>query len=109
MWDELAAAAWMDPPLITEKEARYMSVDVNQGAAYGNTPTWTDKDNPRPGAQLIEIQGSGSGEIQQNVRDEGTDTTGPLRMPDTNLQTPIRTIYFARRSSRMCYRPEKAA
>jgi len=56
MWDELAAAAWIDPPLITEKEARYMSVDVNQGAAYGNTPTWTDKDNPRPGAQLIEIQ-----------------------------------------------------
>ena len=33
-----------------------MSVDVDHGAAYGNTLTWTDKDNPRPGAQLIEIQ-----------------------------------------------------
>ena len=35
---------------------RYMSVDVDHGAAYGSTLTWTDKDNPRPGAQLIEIQ-----------------------------------------------------
>jgi len=86
-----------------------MSVDVDHGAAYGNTLTWTDKDNPRPGAQLIEIQGSGCGEIQQNVSDEGTDTTGPLRMPDTNLQTPIRTIHIAGRSSPICYRSEKAA
>jgi len=29
---------------------------VDHGAAYGNTLTWTHKDNPRLGAQLIEIQ-----------------------------------------------------
>src|SRR5262249_25168171 len=28
MWDELAAAAWIDPRLITKKIARYMSVDL---------------------------------------------------------------------------------
>ena len=33
-----------------------MSVEVDHGAAYGNTLTWSDKDNPRLGAQLIEIQ-----------------------------------------------------
>jgi purine nucleosidase len=56
MWDELAAAAWIDPTLITKKNARYMSVDVSHGAAYGNTLTWSDKDNPMLGARLVEIQ-----------------------------------------------------
>jgi purine nucleosidase len=56
MWDELAAAAWIDPTLITRKDARYMSVDVDHGAGYGNTLTWTDKDNPDLGARLVEIQ-----------------------------------------------------
>jgi inosine-uridine nucleoside N-ribohydrolase len=56
MWDELAAAAWIDPTLITKKITRYMSVDIDHGAAYGNTLTWTDKDNPKLGAQPVEIQ-----------------------------------------------------
>jgi purine nucleosidase len=56
MWDELAAAAWIDPTLITKKESRYMSVDIDHGAAYGNTLTWVEKDNPKLGAQLVEIQ-----------------------------------------------------
>jgi inosine-uridine nucleoside N-ribohydrolase len=56
MWDELAAAAWIDPTLITRKDRRYMSVDVDHGAAYGDTLTWTDKDNPKLGAHLVEVQ-----------------------------------------------------
>jgi purine nucleosidase len=56
MWDELAAAAWIEPSLITKTETRFMSVDIDQGAAYGNTLTWTDKDKPQLGAQPVEIQ-----------------------------------------------------
>jgi purine nucleosidase len=56
MWDELAAAAWIDPTLITKKVNRYMSVDIDHGAVYGNTLTWVEKDNPKLGAQLVEIQ-----------------------------------------------------
>jgi len=56
MWDELAAAAWIDPTLITKTETRYMSVDLDRGAGYGNTLTWTDKDKPKLTAQLVEIQ-----------------------------------------------------
>jgi len=56
MWDELAAAAWINPTLITKKETRYMSVDISHGAAYGNTLTWTDKDKPQLGERLVEIQ-----------------------------------------------------
>jgi inosine-uridine nucleoside N-ribohydrolase len=56
MWDELAAAAWIDPTLITRTERRYMSVDIDHGAGYGNTLTWVEKDNPKLGARMVEIQ-----------------------------------------------------
>jgi purine nucleosidase len=56
MWDELAAAAWIDPTLITKTETRYMGVDVDKGAGYGNTLTWSDKDKPKIEAQPVEIQ-----------------------------------------------------
>ncbi len=56
MWDELAAAAWMDPSLITKKETRYMGVDLDRGAGYGNTLTWTERDKPKIAGRPVEIQ-----------------------------------------------------
>jgi inosine-uridine nucleoside N-ribohydrolase len=56
MWDELAAAAWMDPSLITRKETRYMSVDIDHGAGYGNTLTWTETDKTAFVGPPVEIQ-----------------------------------------------------
>jgi purine nucleosidase len=56
MWDELAAAAWIDPSLITKRETRYMSVNLDRGAGYGNTLTWAEKDKPAMAAQPVEIQ-----------------------------------------------------
>jgi len=56
MWDELAAAAWIDPTLITRQETRYMGVDLGRGAGYGNTLTWTEKDKPKLAVQSVEIQ-----------------------------------------------------
>ncbi len=56
MWDELAAAAWIDPALITKRETRYMSVDLDRGAGYGNTLTWTENDKPKIVTQPVEIQ-----------------------------------------------------
>jgi inosine-uridine nucleoside N-ribohydrolase len=56
LWDELAAAAWIDPSIITKHESRYMSVDVDHGAGYGNTLTWSEKDKPGVPVSLVEIQ-----------------------------------------------------
>lgn len=56
MWDEITAAAWLDPGIITRSETRYMSVDVDYGAGYGNTLTWDVKDNSHPRTQQVEIQ-----------------------------------------------------
>jgi purine nucleosidase len=56
MWDELAAAAWIDPTIITKSESRYMSLDVDHGAGYGNTLTWAADDPSHPATQLVDIQ-----------------------------------------------------
>jgi purine nucleosidase len=56
MWDELAAAAWIDPSLITKSEMRYMSVNLDRGAEYGDTLTWSEREKPRINVQPVEIQ-----------------------------------------------------
>ena len=56
MWDELAAAAWIDPTIITRRETRFMSVDLSRGLEYGNTLTWSEKDKPKITVQPVEIQ-----------------------------------------------------
>jgi inosine-uridine nucleoside N-ribohydrolase len=56
MWDELAAAAWIDPSIITKRETRYMSVDLDHGGGYGNTLTWSEKNKPAVAVQPVEIQ-----------------------------------------------------
>lgn len=56
LWDELAAAAWLDPSIITKNETRYMDVDLDRGADYGNTLTWSDHDKPKVDVKPVEIQ-----------------------------------------------------
>jgi len=56
LWDELASAAWLDPSLITKKEMRYMDVNLDRGAGYGDTLTWSDRDRPKRDVQPVEIQ-----------------------------------------------------
>lgn len=56
MWDELAALAWIDPSLISKSEKRYMAIDLDRGAGYGNTLTWAEKEKPPLAAQPVEIQ-----------------------------------------------------
>jgi inosine-uridine nucleoside N-ribohydrolase len=56
MWDELAAAAWIDPTVITKKELRYMDVDIDHGAGYGNALTWMENDKTKVAKRQVEIQ-----------------------------------------------------
>jgi purine nucleosidase len=56
LWDELAAAAWLDPSLIIKKETLYMDVDLDRGAGYGNTLGWTERDKPKIDVQPVEVQ-----------------------------------------------------
>ena len=56
LWDERAAAAWLDPSMITKKETLFMDVDLDRGAGYGNTLTWVEHDKPKLDVQPVEVQ-----------------------------------------------------
>src|ERR1700730_7875341 len=56
LWDELTAAAWLDPNLITKKETRFLDVDLSRGAGYGNMLTWREVDKPKLELQPVEVQ-----------------------------------------------------
>lgn len=47
LWDELAAAAWLDPKIITSERVLYVDVDLTRGPNYGDTLTWTDANRPK--------------------------------------------------------------
>lgn len=56
LWDELAAAAWLDPSLITRERYVYMDVSLDKGISYGDTLVWTDKDKPAVNLQKVHAQ-----------------------------------------------------
>lgn len=55
MWDELAAAAWIDPSIITKQREVYMDADFDHGVAYGSTLSWTPGSQPDLGEQRVKI------------------------------------------------------
>jgi purine nucleosidase len=56
MWDEITAAAWLDPTLITKERLVLMDVDIHHGPNYGNTLTWTDQFRPETNLQKVHAQ-----------------------------------------------------
>ena len=56
LWDELAAAAWIDPSIITKEEGLAMDMDISHGAGYGNTLVWMPANAPGLGEQVVHVQ-----------------------------------------------------
>ena len=56
LWDELAAAAWLDPSIITKEESLYMDIDISHTAGYGNTLVWVPGNQPGMGERLVNVQ-----------------------------------------------------
>ena len=46
MWDEIAAAVWLDPSLVTKSEHLWYDFDVQFGPGYGDMLTWHDAYRP---------------------------------------------------------------
>ena len=46
MWDEIAAAVWLDPSLVTKSERLWYDFDVQFGPGYGDMLTWHDAYRP---------------------------------------------------------------
>jgi purine nucleosidase len=56
LWDELAAAAWLDPSVITKWQKLYIDVEVDHGASYGETLAWAPGQQPGMGEVLVDVQ-----------------------------------------------------
>jgi inosine-uridine nucleoside N-ribohydrolase len=56
LWDELAAAAWLKPELITKERFNYIDVSTEKGSSYGDTITWSDDTKPAYELQKAHIQ-----------------------------------------------------
>jgi purine nucleosidase len=56
LWDELAAAAWLDPGIITGEQQMYVDVDCTRGPAYGDTLTWDEASKPAREVQKVHVQ-----------------------------------------------------
>jgi purine nucleosidase len=55
LWDEVQAASWMDPSIVTRKGRLAMDVDLMQGANYGALLTWPAGHGPGLGERDVEV------------------------------------------------------
>jgi purine nucleosidase len=55
-WDELAAAAWLDPAIITKEKTLYIDVNLDRGPFYGDTLSWAAANKPLLDLQLVHVQ-----------------------------------------------------
>ncbi len=56
LWDELAAAALIDPAIITKEQVLYVDVDTSRGPNYGDTLSWTAANRPQVQVQPVHVQ-----------------------------------------------------
>jgi purine nucleosidase len=56
MWDELSAAALVDPSIITGQKSLYVDIDIDHGPSYGETLFWAPGAVVPPYERLANVQ-----------------------------------------------------
>jgi inosine-uridine nucleoside N-ribohydrolase len=56
LWDELAAATWLDPSITTKERYQYIDVNTDHGAGYGDVLLYQDNDKPAITLQKAHLQ-----------------------------------------------------
>lgn len=56
MWDELSAAALLDPSIITGEKQMYVDIDIDHGPSYGETLFWAPGSEVPPYERLATVQ-----------------------------------------------------
>jgi len=56
LWDELAAATWLDPTITTKERFQYTDVSTIQGPNYGDVLLYEDNDKPALTLQRAHLQ-----------------------------------------------------
>ena len=53
MWDDVAVAIWLDPTIITTQRTVAVDVDLDRGANYGATLSWSPDKQPHLGEPTV--------------------------------------------------------
>jgi purine nucleosidase len=56
MWDELSAAALVDPSIITRQKQLYVDIDIDHGPSYGETLFWQPGTDVPPYERIATVQ-----------------------------------------------------
>ena len=56
LWDEIAAASWINPTVVTHAEDTFIDVNLDRGASYGDTLSWPPGFEPGLGEQLARVE-----------------------------------------------------
>ncbi|MDR6509908.1 inosine-uridine nucleoside N-ribohydrolase [Novosphingobium capsulatum] len=55
LWDEIAAAVWLDPAIVKTQSRLWIDFESQQGAGYGDTLSWDDAYHPGLGEQAQDV------------------------------------------------------
>ncbi|CAN5229793.1 nucleoside hydrolase [soil metagenome] len=55
LWDETAAAIWLDPTLVTEKQTLFVDYNTQFGPGYGDLLSWNAGYQPKVGEQPADV------------------------------------------------------
>jgi inosine-uridine nucleoside N-ribohydrolase len=55
MWDEVAAAVFLDPTVVARSQPLAMDVDIGHGASYGATLSWPAGGGPGLGEPEVTV------------------------------------------------------
>jgi len=55
LWDETAAAVWLDPSLVTDQETLFVDFNTQFGAGYGDMLSWREGYQPDLGEQKADV------------------------------------------------------
>jgi inosine-uridine nucleoside N-ribohydrolase len=56
MWDEVAAATWIDESLVAEYDDSFLGVSLDRGAGRGDTLSWPPGREPGLGECRVRVQ-----------------------------------------------------
>ena len=56
LWDEIAAASWIDPSIVTHAEDVFIDVNLDRGASYGDTLSWPPGFEPGHGEARARLE-----------------------------------------------------
>jgi len=55
LWDEIAAAVWLDPTVVATQRRLWIDFESQQGAGYGDTLSWDEAYHPGLGEQAQDV------------------------------------------------------